>query len=153
MSKTPAYFGNFPFTPSEKKPMLINRETMKMFIYTPEAPHTSDLNWLLVSTDKMTVGKYQLAPGSHFDPPDIHAGDEVYYVIRGSITMLNVATGQVVELTKGESILLPMGCVHKAYNFTNDDALILFVIAPRIWDESGPPDAYTEPMKLYKYER
>jgi gentisate 1,2-dioxygenase len=153
MAKTPEYFGNFPFKPSEKRPTVITREKMKMFIYTPEAPHSSDLNWLLVSTDKMTVGKYQLAPGTHFDPADVHAGDEAYYILKGTVTMFNPGTGQVLELNKGESILLPKGFAHKAYNFTNEDALILFVIAPKIWDEEGPPAAYSGTMRHYKYDR
>ena len=46
---------------------------LRKFLYTDEFPETSDLNWLIASTDNMTVGEYQLAPGSHFEPADVHA--------------------------------------------------------------------------------
>jgi mannose-6-phosphate isomerase-like protein (cupin superfamily) len=152
MAKTPDYFGNFPFKPEEKKPCMITADKMKMFIYTPEMPHSSDLNWLIASTERMTVGKYQLAPGSTFDPVDVHAGDEIYYILKGTIVMLNPKTGQTEEVREGETILLPKEAPHKAYNFTNEEAVILFVIAPKIWESEGPPAGYFEKMNLYKSE-
>lgn len=152
MGKTPDYFCNFPFKRGEKRPKHIKQDDMKMFIYTEEYPESSDLNFLIASTENVTVGKYQLAPGNTFDPVDVHAGDEVYYVLRGTVTMFNPELGQTVEVHAGESILMPREAPHKAYNFTNDDALILFAIAPRIWDENGPPLDYAEKFKLYKHE-
>lgn len=143
-------FGKYPFDKDHKKPLLIDRSKIKMFIYTPDLIEKSDLNYLYVSTDQMTIGKYRLSPGSTFDPVDVHAGDEVYYVLYGTIHMLNPKTGQVEKLERGQSILLPKGAPHKAYNFTNDDAMIFFCIAPAAWDEHGPPDGYFEEMKLLK---
>lgn len=152
MGQTPDYFGSFPFKQAEKRPMHMTKDKLKLFIYTEEFPESSDLNWLIASTENMTVGEYQLSPGSTFDPVDIHAGDEIYHIIKGTVTMLNPETGQVVDVKEGESILLPKGAAHKAYNFTQDEALILFVIAPKIWDENGPPLDYNKPYQLYKNE-
>ena len=151
MGKTPEYFGNFPFKPENKRPMHMTQDKVKMFIYTEEFPESSDLNWVIASTGSMTVGKYQLAPGSTFDPVDVHAGDEVYYVLKGQLCMFNPKLGQVVELNAGESILMPKGAPHKAYNFGQEEALIMYVIAPRIWDEFGPPLDYNEKFMLYKH--
>ena len=61
---------------------------------------------MIASTDNMTVGEYQLAPGSHFEPADVHAGDEIYYVLKGEVTMFQPATGQVVQVKEGEGILM-----------------------------------------------
>lgn len=150
MAKTPDYFGNFPFKPDEKRPCKMTQNDLKMFIYTEEFPESSDLNWVIASTQHMTVGEYQLSPGSTFDPVDIHAGDEVYYVEYGTVTMLNPETGQAEEIHEGETILMPKGAAHKAYNFTNDITKILYVIAPKIWDENGPPLDYDKMFQLYK---
>ena len=123
-----------------------------MFLYTEEFPETSDLNWLIASTETMTVGEYQLSPGSHFEPADVHAGDEIYYVMRGEVTMFQPESGQVMQVRKGEGILMPKGCPHIGYNFGEEEARMLYVVAPRIWDVDGPPLEYTGEMKTYKYK-
>jgi mannose-6-phosphate isomerase-like protein (cupin superfamily) len=151
MAKTANYFGNFPCRPDEKKPTLMNRESIKIFIYTPENPYFSDLNWLLASTDMLTVGIFQVSPGATFDPPDVHAGDEVYYIIKGTLHELNPESGSVEEVQQGESLLIPQGVAHKAYNFGTDELVILYAIAPKIWDQDGPPAGFNGKMKLYKY--
>ena len=152
MAKLPSYFGNFPHPPNEKRAFHLTTDRFKMFIYTGNKPYSSDLNYLLASTDKMTTGIYQLAPGSNFDPADIHAGDEVYYVLEGVVHLLNPETGQTERLGPGDSILIPKGVPHRGYNFADQAAVILFCIAPRIWDEKGPPTGYAGPTRLFKSE-
>lgn len=147
---TAPYFFNFPQPPGERRPTHMTRDKLKLFVYTAEFPESSDLNYLIASTNDMTVGEYRLAPGSTFDPVDVHAGDEIYYVLEGTVTMFNPELGQTVEVHEGESIIMPMAAPHKAYNFTNESVLILYVIAPKIWDENGPPLTYDKPMARYK---
>lgn len=145
------YFGNYPFEPGDKKPTVLDKRMMKTFIYTEHNPNASDINWLLASTDKLTVGIFQLAPGGSFDPPDVHDGDEVYYILHGSLIELNPAQGQTLLVNRGESLLIPQGVPHKAFNFTKDIVRILYVIAPKIWNEDGPPATYDGPVRIYKY--
>lgn len=152
MTNVADYFGKYPCEPGKRKPVHITREKMITYIYTPERPHDSDLNWMFATTEKMFCGAYQLAPGSSFDPTDVHAGDEYYYILEGTFTMLNPSTGEVWEVKKGEAINLPKGAPHKAYNFGTEYAKVLYVIVPRVWDvgESGPPDYDDSQMKLLK---
>ncbi len=151
MANTMDYLGNFPFKAEElMKPIVMNKRDLFYYLYTPELPHQSDLNWMYCSTDELNVGVYRLAPGSHFTPVDVHAGDEFYYILDGTVTVLNPELGQVIEASKGEATLLPKGCPHKAYNFTNEPADMLCVIVPSIWDENGPPDGYYKKMNLLK---
>ena len=152
MAKRTKYFGNYPFPPQEKKPILITREKMKLFVYPPENPYFSDLNWLMVSSDKLTFGIFQLPPGATYYPPDVHAGDEVYYILKGTLTELNPDSGQCLEVNEDEAILLPKGGAHLAYNFTDEELTILYVIAPKIWQEEGAPLKYKGKMKLFKYQ-
>ncbi len=145
-------YTNYPFPQDRKRPCAMKQSELLTFLYTEEFPETSDLNWLIVSTENQTVGEYQLSPGSHFAPADVHAGDEIYYVLRGQVTMFQPDSGQVVVVNKGEGILMPKGCPHVGYNFGQEEARMLYAIAPKIWEE-GPPLEYTGAYKVYKYEK
>lgn len=148
MAKKPDYFENFPFPPTEKKAMKMTKEQMKLFIYTPENLYASDLNWLIASTNQLTVGIFQVPPGASFDPADVHAGDEVYYILKGNLHELNPKTGQVTVTKQGEALFIPRGVYHKAYNFGSDVLTILYVIAPKIWGPEGPPAQFPGQIKL-----
>lgn len=152
MAKAPDWLCNWPVPKDQQRPCIMKQSDLRMFLYTEEYPETSDLNWLVASTDNMTVGEYQLSPGSHFAPADVHAGDEIYYVLKGQVTMLQPATGQIIVVNQGEGILMPKGCPHIGYNFYEKESQMLYVIAPKMWGDDGPPDDYTGEIKLYKFE-
>ncbi len=144
-------FGNYPFPPDKKKPLHIRGSLIRHFIYPAERPHFSDLNYLYVSTDKLTVGTWQLGPGGTYDPPDLHAGDEVYYILDGTLTEHNPLLGEFMQVHKGEALLLPMHGYHKGHNFEQGIMRALYVIAPKIWEDQMPPmDFEGGKMKMYK---
>lgn len=152
MANTPEWLCNYPFPKDKQRPCKMKQSELKLFLYTEEAPETSDLNWLIASSDNMTVGEYQLAPGSHFSPADVHAGDEIYYVLQGEVTMFQPESGQVVSVEQGNGILMPKGSPHIGYNFGKGAARMLYVIAPKAWDDTnGIPLEYTGNMRLYKF--
>jgi len=143
------FHGKHPFPPSEKKPTLITRDKIVTFAYGNK-PHL-DFNWLFVSTDKLHVGIYQIPPGGRFEPSDVHAGDELYYILKGTLTMFNPETGDVHKVSKGEVLLIPKDGWHQGHNFTDEVVTILFAIAPLMWDpEKGPPLEFPGKPKLYK---
>jgi gentisate 1,2-dioxygenase len=151
MAEETGIFGNHPFPPDRKKPIHIKGDLIRHFIYPAERPHFSDLNYLYVSTDKLTVGTWQLGPGGNYDPPDLHAGDEVYYVLDGVLTEHNPLLGEFSRVKKGEALLLPQGGYHKGHNFEQGIMRILYVIAPKIWEDQAPPmDFSAGKMKMYK---
>jgi hypothetical protein len=41
---------------------------------------------------------YLIPPGSRFEPPDIHTGEEVYFLLKGTLTIFNPQTGDVHEV-------------------------------------------------------
>jgi mannose-6-phosphate isomerase-like protein (cupin superfamily) len=144
-------FGNHPFPPDQKRPVHVRGDLIKHFIYPAQRPHFSDLNYLYASTDKLTVGSWQLGPGGTYDPPDLHAGDEVYYVLDGVLTEHNPLLGEFIQVRKGEALLLPMHGYHKGYNFERGIMRILYIIAPKIWEDQAPPMDFSEnKMKMYK---
>ena len=151
MAETVEIFGNHPFSPDQKRPLHIKGDLIRHFIYPAERPHFSDLNYLYASTDKLTVGTWQLGPGGTYDPPDLHAGDEVYYVLDGVLTEHNPVLGEFMQVRKGEALLLPMHGYHKGHNFEQGIMRILYVIAPKIWESQYPPmDFSAGKMKQYK---
>jgi mannose-6-phosphate isomerase-like protein (cupin superfamily) len=86
-----------------------------------------------LSTDLLTHGEFALAAGTHFEPADIHAGDEVYYVLSGRVHVHQPGTGQVVETGAGHVLHIPKGAPHISYNFGDEKVQILTFFAPRIW--------------------
>ena len=144
-------FGEYPFPPDKKEPLHIKGDLIKHFIYPADVPHFSDLNYLYVSTDKLTVGTWQLGPGGTYDPPDLHAGDEVYYVLDGILTEHNPLVGEFMQVRAGEALLLPMHGYHKGHNFEQGIMRVLYVIAPKIWEDQFPPmDFEGGKIKMYK---
>ncbi len=139
-------FGRYPFPSEDKRPLHIRGEGIHHFIYPPSSPHYSDLNELYCSTDKLTMVIFQLGPGGVFDPPDYHAGDEVYFILEGTLTEGNPPLGQFVQVRQGDFLLLPKPVWHKGYNFEQTPARMLAIIAPRIWDEGLPPTEFRPEM-------
>ena len=135
-------YQNHPYTEGPRnKPFVVTRDDAFAFIYpTPKiGMKYSDISYCYVSTDEFTTSNYDVAPGSRFDPPDYHAGDEVYIVLEGTLTMLNTISGQVVEVHEGEGLLMPMGALHVGYNFTQTKTRTMAYLAPKIFADQGFP--------------
>lgn len=132
-------FGKYPFPPDQKRPIHIRGELIYHFIYPLTEPRFSDLNYMFLSTDRFQVCTFQLGPGGVFEPPDLHWGDEVYYILEGTMTLENPLTGQCVQAKNGEVLYLPKFAWHKGYNFEQDIVRILAIIAPKAWADNTPP--------------
>ncbi|MGI9951894.1 cupin domain-containing protein [Moorellaceae bacterium AZ2] len=153
MTSFKSVMGRFPFAPDKKRPIHMRWSDYLHFLYPPNNPYTSDLNYLIASTDKLLVGIYQLSPGSSFDPIDIHPGDEAYYILEGDLVQQSLS-GQFLQAHQGEAIWLPRGVWHRGYNFTDKITSILYFIAPKAWDEHVPPAVLpsAKEQKIYKGE-
>ena len=119
---------------------VITRSQTKQFIY-PDKPENSDYNWNYASTDKFFIAQYQLSPGVKFMPADVHTGDEVYYVVEGTLTMLNTETGKVKQGEENECLFIPLGGGQQGYNFTNNQTRILLNLSTTIWPPMALPAA------------
>ena len=125
--------GNHPYNVPKDQPMRIGREQVGYFTY-PDIKYlgSSDLNTLFISTDKLTLGYYELAPGAQFSPPDHHPGDECYYIVEGELTEVNCDSGQACQLQKNEVLLIPHGAPHGGYNFGHKKMKAVFALAPNM---------------------
>jgi quercetin dioxygenase-like cupin family protein len=145
------YYYKYPFVPDKKKPVVVTKDKTIAEIYPPDKPYSSNIVWVWVSTDKITQTMYQLSPGAFFGPPDAHAGDEMYYVMEGILTVLCPETGTVNEVHQGEALLIPKDSYHQGYNFTDKIVKVLCCIAPLMWDlKKGPAPPLKEEAKVYE---
>jgi len=142
----------FPFPPEEKKPTVITKEETITEIYPPDQPFSSNIVWVWASTDQISQTMFQLSPGAFFGPPDAHAGDEMYYVLNGTLTEIQPELGQVIQAEEGEAIHIPKGSFHQSYNFGEEEVTILCCIAPKMWEESGPAPEMDQKIKVYDPE-
>ena len=150
--KAKAIFGNHPFTEGVKtKPIYIDSSNIGQFIYPDFGLDYSDLNYMYYSSDTLTVCSMEIGPGGFFNPPDYHPGDEAYFVLEGTITQFNPATGSCIEVKEGEALLIPKGVLHSAYNFGEEKVKVLAVIAPKIVESQEFPTDVNGPKKIFGY--
>jgi gentisate 1,2-dioxygenase len=147
----PAWAGNHPFPPNKKKPVHITRERQIDSIY---GTGTHRINTCIyASTDKILMSHFRVPPGGSFMPPDIHAGDELYYVLEGNPTLVNPETGQALNMKEGDAALIPERAWHLVYNFGDKDVVIIAMIEGPLWDESmGRVDMFKLKYKYLKGE-
>lgn len=151
--KAKAVFGNHPFTEGEKtEPIYMDSSNIGQFIYPDFGLDYSDLNYMYLSTGHITVCSMEIGPGGFFNPPDYHPGDEAYFVLEGTITQFNPATGSCIEVKEGEALLIPKGTLHSAYNFGEKTVKVLAVIAPKIVEDQVFPTDVNGPKKIWGYD-
>jgi gentisate 1,2-dioxygenase len=109
-----------------------------MALYPPDNAFTSDNTYTIVTTDTFMLGIYELGPGGSFDPLDIHPGDESYYILNGPIVQRS-GNGQFAYLETGEGLYMPQEAWHKAHNFSDKTARVLYFITPKAWGADIPP--------------
>jgi mannose-6-phosphate isomerase-like protein (cupin superfamily) len=128
----PWWANKYPFPPDKKKPVLIKQEDE---IYSNYGRGNDRITvQIFISTDKILLSAWIVPPGQSFQPPDIHTGDEPYYVLKGVATVCNPETGQVVEAKVGDVVFIPAGCWHETYNFGEDDMYLCAIIEGKPWN-------------------
>ena len=130
--KPPEWMGRLPFPPDKKKPVLITRDkTVEIAFGEEENPVRITV---YADTNRLYFSEYSVKPGGWFEPPDIHAGDEVYYCAKGHPTLFDPVHGDVIEMNPGDALLIPKGTWHQAFNFGDENFSLITVIAPKAWD-------------------
>ena len=146
----PDWVGNYPFPPDKKKPVVMNREKSILFVYGKGLHKVSCTT--AISTNHIQTGIMIISPGEYFEPPDIHSGDEVYYVLEGEGAVLNPETGRAFKAREGEVVLIPKGIWHQTFNTGDKNLEVLAFIAPLQWKkgEAHIPSEFTGESAYYK---
>jgi mannose-6-phosphate isomerase-like protein (cupin superfamily) len=127
----PWWANKYPFPSDNKKPALIRRENE---LYNNYGRGNERMTVeIFISTDKILMSAWIVPPGQSFQPPDIHTGDEPYYILKGIASVCNPETGQVVEAKAGDVVFIPAGCWHVTYNFGEEDMYLCAIIEGQPW--------------------
>lgn len=117
------------FTESEKSKDLITRaDSRKKIVFPPP----QNMEYMLLSPDlngsiEMVLMKIPAFSNSA-DDPVFHVGEEVAYVMQGSIVL---HLGEDIELLNtGDSVKIPPGVHHKWENTTDQEVTIIFAVTP-----------------------
>ena len=127
-------------------------EASKTLIRTPGL----DVQFLIDAEDSggsTTAFMARIAPGARTPPPHLHeTWDETVYCTEGIVTY--IIDGVTHEIAKGQALCVRRGQAHKFENLTDDDAWMLVVSTPGLFEEEyflsiaeilnaatdGPPD-------------
>lgn len=144
----PWWAGQYPFKPEEKYVKVLRRNDV-----IPRTYGNGDnriATRLYASTDKLTCAGFTIKPGFAVEPPDIHSGDEVYFVSSGVVTLVNPDTGQTFLAEEGSGFLIPWGTWHIPCNLTSKTAEAICFFSPNIWseDERGTDIKYEKKPKF-----
>jgi len=148
-SSVPEWVGRHPFSPDKKKPSLISKEKAVLITYGTGSHKVFCPTY--VSTNHINVSHMIIPSGKHFFPPDIHSGDEIYYVEEGEAVVFNPQTGRACKAGEGEVILIPEGTWHETYNFGQRELKVFSIIAPLPWKEGKVeiPSSFPGKEKFY----
>ena len=149
-AQMPDWIGNYPNPANKKVPVVIRKQDGKPLVYG-RGRHL-DSTPCYISTDKVYLGEYTVPPGSYFDPPDIHPGDECYYCLEGTAHIFDPIYGDVIELNAGDALLIPKGTWHIGFNFGDVNFRVIAIVAPSIWseDDMGLEVNFTGESAFYK---
>ena len=91
-----------------------------------------------VSNDFIHFGSMTI-PGGLITDPEVHLGDEVFYVLEGSVSVVIEGADDAESVTKsrfevnpGQRFLIPEGTCHRYFNTTTKPAQLIFGIAPKL---------------------
>jgi mannose-6-phosphate isomerase-like protein (cupin superfamily) len=130
-SNIPWWANKFPFPPDQKKPALIRQQDE---IYSNYGKGNDKMTCeIFISTDKILMSAWVVPPGQSFQPPDIHTGEEPYYVLKGVASVNNPETGQLAEAKAGDAVFMPAHCWHAVYNFGDEDMYLCAIIEGKPW--------------------
>ena len=146
----PDWAENHPFPPDKKKPTVLDPKNDIVTVYGSGREKMSPR--IFTSTDRILMSIWTVPPGQTFQPPDIHSGDEPYYVLKGRPTIMNPETGLCVQAQAGDVVLLPAKCWHTVYNFTDEEVTIVAIIEGPMWDESDIALVSDFKLKTIKYK-
>ncbi len=92
-----------------------------------------------ISNDFVHFGKLKIPVGIHSDP-ETHEGDEVLFVLKGSLTVQayeddddgESVLHKTYKVDTGEQFFMPEGIRHRYINFSNEVVEAIFGIAPEL---------------------
>ena len=147
-STIPSWAGRHPFAPDRKQPVKFGPGDCLQRLYG--AGEHKVLTGTFLSTDKLSCSSFLTPPGGYFEPYDIHAGDEVYYLVNGTGAVFNPLTGRAHTVQAGDMVWIPQGAWHQFYNFGAEQSYVATAFAPKMWTDMGTRVEFSNQPALYQ---
>ena len=84
-----------------------------------------------VRGEKITCGTFEIPPGKRLGRISAHAGDETYYVVKGTLQVELPRLAETVEVKEGEVFYMPGGMIHAPFNDGEESCVVLWNCAPQ----------------------
>lgn len=132
--------GRFPIAGPEardKKQMVVIKPADSLKLIHGDDNHV--LVSFYVSNDFIHTGKIVI-PANKLSDHETHQGDEVFYVTKGTISVLiteekeaqKSVSNKRFAIGTGERFFIPAGVTHQYFNFSDNVGEIVFSIAPNL---------------------
>ena len=118
---------------AREKPVKLFHITKDKILHTISGTkHPIHLSFY-VSNDLINMGEFEIPSGGEgvrASEPDIHKGDEAFYVLIGPIMVFLPDTQESFEVLEGECMFIPEGIKHQYLNYTDKVVKAVFAVAP-----------------------
>ena len=120
--------GQWPFLGQEPYPRVIHEQDayFQAWGISNEGMNRTPV-WFYASTKHIDTGIFSLAPGDYFKPGN-HPNPEPYLILDGTIHLGNPDTGQLLEATAGDVVIIPAFQMHVGHNFGSETCRMLWMI-------------------------
>nr|UWI49443.1 helix-turn-helix domain-containing protein [Clostridioides difficile] len=114
------------FIPSTDDSELIVRNNLRKIVILPES---ENILYEMLSNNpfnKFEFAIMNLAPKSYCKEKNGHAGDEVAYILKGSVELS--LEDDIFELNEGDSVKIPFGMRHKWGNPNEIESKVIYIV-------------------------
>ncbi len=85
---------------------------------------------LFMRGDKISCGTFTIPPGKRLGRISAHAGDEIYYVLRGTCHVELPRHGETFAVKAGDVFHMPGGMIHAPFNDGDEETEVFWACAP-----------------------
>lgn len=86
---------------------------------------------ILLKREKITCGTFSIPPGKRLGRISAHSGDEIYYVLKGTLWVDLPRTEETVEVPQNQGFYMPGGTIHAPHNVPGqEEVLVLWFCTP-----------------------
>jgi len=85
----------------------------------------------LLKREKVTCGTFTIPPGKRLGRISAHSGDEIYWVLKGTLWVDLPRTEETVEVKENEGFYMAGGTIHAPHNVPGEEeTMVLWFCTP-----------------------
>lgn len=88
---------------------------------------------ILIQREKITCGTFAIPPGKRLGRISAHSGDEIYYVLKGTLWVELPRYEETVEIKENEGFYMAGGTIHAPHNIHGKEETLVFWVCTPEW--------------------